>query len=515
MNDNHSVNWEVQIENVLRSHAGVREVAVVRDGRDFIRAFVVPDDRYVDDVLGRKSAQSLILAKWRKTYDLTQLTKDASSSPLGFNTCGWNSSYTQQAIAAEEMREWVEATVADILSLAPRTIYEIGCGTGMLLMKIAPRCHRYAAADFAPAVLTRLREQLLKVPTLAERVYVMERIADDFDGLDPSSFDTVVINSVAQHFPSVAYLTKVLEQAVNIVRDGGHVFVGDIRNLPLLPAFASSVELFRAADEMSVEELRDRVRRRIQTQKELVLSPAYFLWLQDRISRISRVEIQLRRDRSDNEMSRYRYHAILHVGHQTIAPFEVEFLDWAEHEWQLDEIRSLLRRRPGECIGIKRIRNARLEKDLVILAKLGAADGPRTAGQVRRETEQTVRRGIHPRDLVDLRTPDLVCQVFLSWAACRTDGSYDALFVPTGSLQGQCSPAINWPRPGVAQFMQFANAPGQIRLHGELLDQLRTHCRHNLRERLVPGDIKVVDTLVSTIRNEELLAALGSQFGGP
>jgi len=283
-----------RVKNVLCSHPGVREVAVARDSRNAISAFVVPNDEYMDDILGRRSAETTVLGKWRKTYDLTQFTKDAASAPVGFNTLGWNSSYTRQAIPAEEMREWVQTTVTDILLLAPKTLYEIGCGTGMLLMQIAPRCHQYVAVDFAPAVLARLREQLRNVPTLVERVQVMERTADNFDGLDQNSFDSVVINSAAQYFPNVVYLTKVLENAVNIVKPGGHVFVGDVRSLPLLPAFATSVELFQAGDEVSVGELRDRIQRRIQLEQELRLSPAYFLFLQRRSLKISRVEIQPR-----------------------------------------------------------------------------------------------------------------------------------------------------------------------------------------------------------------------------
>ena|ERR1035437_1676487 len=264
-----TIHREIQIENVLRAHPGVRAAAVVRDEGNTIRVFVVPDDEYMDDILGRTITGSTVVGKWRKAYDLSQLTKEAASAPAGFNTIGWNSSYTRQPIPREEIREWVEATVADILRLAPKRVYEVGCGTGMLLMRIAPHCDRYVAVDFSPAVLARLNEQLMTIPALAERVQVMERRADNFSGLDRDSFDTVVLSSVVQYFPNSAYLTRVLEDAVNVVRPGGHVYVGDIRSLPLLPAFASSVELFQAADEMSAEELRDRIRRRLQREQEL------------------------------------------------------------------------------------------------------------------------------------------------------------------------------------------------------------------------------------------------------
>src|SRR5205085_11679692 len=133
---------KASIDAHLRTHPGVHDVAVVAD-ECMIQAFVVPEDKYIDEVLGYTTAELSVLAKWRKVYDLTQLAKDAASAPVGFNTLGWNSSYTRKPIPAEEMQEWLQTTVADILSLEPKCVYEVGCGTGMLLMKIAPSCTKY------------------------------------------------------------------------------------------------------------------------------------------------------------------------------------------------------------------------------------------------------------------------------------------------------------------------------------------------------------------------------------
>ena len=339
---------QTAIEQLLREHPGVEDSAAFQDVRDGWVAFVVPNNAYLDNISGRGDAGSTVLNKWRKTFDLSQLVKAAVDAPVGFNTLGWNSSYTRQPIPPDEIREWVEATVGEILELEPKAVYEIGCGTGMLLMRIAPRCDRYVAVDFSPVVLSRLREQLQMIPDLAERVEVKERKADNFADLDSNSFDTVVINSVAQYFPNVAYLTKVLEGAVNIVKPGGHVYVGDNRSLPLLPAFASSVELFQVADEITSQELRDQIHRRIEREQELVLSPAYFLSLRNRFPKISRVEIRPVRGRADNEMSRYRYEAILHVGYEEAALSEDEFSEWTESRQSLTDIRSSLLQHPTE-----------------------------------------------------------------------------------------------------------------------------------------------------------------------
>ena len=207
---------------------------------------------------------------------MSQLNKEAAAAPVGFNTIGWNSSYTRNPIPLDDMREWVENTVGEILRLRPGVVCEFGCGTGMLVMRVAPQCSRYVAVDVSPVVLDRLREQLRTVPAIADRVKLVEGRAADITGLAEDSFDTVVINSVIQFFPNAAYLTKVMENAVNIVRPGGHVYVGDVRSLPLLQAFASSVELFQAADELKRPELRDRIRRRVEREPELVSSPAHF-----------------------------------------------------------------------------------------------------------------------------------------------------------------------------------------------------------------------------------------------
>ena len=499
---------EAQIADVLRLHPGVRDAAVVRRG-DAIRALVVLNDTYIEEVLGFDSTASKVLGKWRKVFDLTQFTKQAASAPVGFNTLGWNSSYTRQPIPAEQIREWVESTVAEILPLAPRIVYEVGCGTGMLVLRLAPHCERYIAADFSSATLAGLRQQLRKVPELTGRVEILERGAHDFDGLSPCSVDTVVINSVVQYFPSVSYLTKVLQNAVNIVKDGGHIFVGDVLSLPLEPLFASSVVLFQAKDEDRAGQLRQRIQRRIKAEPQLVLSPQYFLSLKHQLPRVSWVEIRPRRDRSDNEMSRYRYHAVLHVGHESRATSNIEFVDWTEHQFTLDDIREWLQQQQGECIGMKAIGNARLEGDLAMLARLTSADAEDTAGELRCAKEQAVRRGVHPRDLVDLGM-SMGFQVILSLAACRADGSYDAVFVPQFLDAPSCLP-IEWPQAEASEFIRLGNAPGQERFRNELLDQLLTHCRQNLPHAMVPDDITVVDGLRTEVRLGPAEALNGSK----
>ncbi len=483
------------IQRALLTHPAVREAAVIQMSGNHVAAVVVPDSKFIDNDLGRAAAESAVVGKWRKIFDLSQLSKQATAAAVGFNTIGWDSSYTRRAIPDEEMREWVENTVGDILSLKPKSLCEIGCGTGMLVMRVAPHCERYVAVDQSPAVLERLREQLQTAPDVAARVEVVESQAAQLDHFSENTFDTFVLSSVVQFFPNADYLSNVLENAINIVRPGGHVYVGDVRSLPLFRLFATSVERFQAADELGAADLRERIRRRVDREPELVLSPAFFLSLPRRFPKVSRVDIRPLRGRADNEMTRFRYEAILHIGPDSAPIFDGEFLDWAERQWGLDEIRSMLRQHPNQPIGFKGIRNARIEKDLAAMAILDGADAGFTAGELRKKSEQNTNKGIHPQALFDLEDEHLGVAVFLSWAACRNDGTFDAFFIPKQNLQGSTFPRINWPAPDASAFLRHANAPGQGKMRSDLTDQLMELCKQNLPQDSVPREIILVDSL--------------------
>lgn len=481
---------------VLQEHPAVRDVAAchISPDRDDVLAFVVADDSYTDDFLGRKEAASNQIRKWRKTYDLSQLTKTAAASTFAFNIVGWNSSYTRQPIPQEDMREWVDSTVERILALTPTEVLEIGCGTGLLLLRVAPGCKRYVGVDFAPSVLMRLREQLAPREELLKKVEVLERAADNFEGFAGNSFSTVILNSAAQYFPSLSYLNRVLENALHVVKPGGHIFVGDKRNLMLWRAQAASVEAFQAAPQTSVAELRERIQKRLCNEPELVPSPSYFLSLKQRFPKISRVEICPRRGDRDNEMTRFRFDAILEIGTESAPIVEISFLDPPVQGWNLQRIRSLLSIGRLEAIGCARIRNARVTRDVRLLAELASANSQLPVSELKERLERNAAEGIHPEEIVRLAA-ETGYQATMSWACCYPDGSYDAAFIPAGFSKGSAFPAVHWPQPNRAAYAYQSNAPGQREIREKLVDELLGHCRLKLANNLVPATLHLVDSI--------------------
>src|SRR5262249_50316362 len=148
-----------------------------------------------------------------------------------------------ESLGAEAMREWLDDRVERILARQPRRVLEIGCGTGLLLFRIAPHCESYCGTDVSRTCLDSVERQL---PGLAlPPVELLERPADDLHGL-AGGYDAVIVNSVVQYFPDLDYLLRVIDGAFALLAPGGFLFLGDLRSLPLLPAFHAAVEVERA-----------------------------------------------------------------------------------------------------------------------------------------------------------------------------------------------------------------------------------------------------------------------------
>ena len=69
-------------------------------------------------------------------------------------------------------------------------------------------CSRYWGRDFSAVVLDQLRRSLAADADRNCEIRLLQRRADDVEGL-AEAFDPVVINSVAQYFPNLSYLTRV------------------------------------------------------------------------------------------------------------------------------------------------------------------------------------------------------------------------------------------------------------------------------------------------------------------
>jgi len=513
-----------EIEAALCEHGAVEQAVVVahedQPGGKRLVAYVVKTSL---EEAGQEEDLNSIQKRiddWKNVYDEVYADQAQETQDTLINPRVWISSYTEQTFPVEEILECVEDTVARILALRPRRVLEIGCGTGLILSRVAPHCEFYYGTDLSGQALSQLKSQLGRLG-LEGKVELLEQSGDSFDGVPRQYFDLVVINEVVHYFPGVEYFLRILERLQDLITPESAIFLGDLRNLELLEAFRASVEVYRAAGIITLGQLRERTDKRIRREKELLIAPEFFETLKKEWPWIEDVEIDLKGGHHDNELVKFRYDAILYVGWAWREKTDSRCLDWLGDGLSIAGLRQRLAE-GDETLEIHGVPNSRLRTDAKILRLLAEESGERRLEQFLQELQEDADPyDVSPQQLRELGR-EAGCRVRLSWPSPGPLGAYKAIF----QRQIEIRKVERGARPQVTEGMgrdrrrwnRYANRPLQGVTGREQVEQWRAFLLDRLPEYMAPAVFIELESLPLTANgklNRRALPAPGGASSEP
>lgn len=460
-----------EIEARLRADPEIRDAACVlhtdREG-SLLVAYVVPTSA--------EDATAGQVESWRAVFD-ERIYADVGRRGDGtFETAGWNSSYDGRPIPDTAMRDWAGDITAQARALGARRVLEVGCGTGLLLLDLARDAERYVGTDISEAALAHVRGVIATDPARWPGVDLKRQPADDTTGLDPGGFDLIILSSVIQYFPSADYLAAVLDGLAPLLAEGGAILAADVRHLGLMRSFHASVASFKAAPGTSAATLRGHVDQRLAGERELHVDPAFFATFAARHPGLGDVRIRLQAGRHDNEMTRFRYSAVVRRA-PAPAGSPVETLAAPA---DLVPVAGRLDAGPAALL-VTGMTNDRLAGVLALEAALAA--GTATPGRDRLDEP-----GLHPEDVRAL-AGERGYAVELGWS--RGDpGRFDALF------HREFPPArLPVAEPDGRGLQALANRPQRAVEVAELVPAIRARLAEALPDYMIPAQFVLLERM--------------------
>ncbi|MGD9210836.1 MAG: amino acid adenylation domain-containing protein, partial [Desulfobacteraceae bacterium] len=388
-----------EIESILKQHPAIKDSLVQISQQNplavTITAYLILNKNFHHHIEHLHPS-----SEWENIYN-TLYKQSFDPNEHSFNIAGWQSSYTLEPIPANEMKIWRDSTVTYLLNFQPQHVLDIGCGTGLFLFPLTEHCRSYTGTDLSQAVIKELEQSVSSHPNLSNKVTLHCKAADDLSSFPAQSFDTVLLNSVIQYFPNIQYLVDVIKKAVDLIKDKGILFIGDVRDYRFIELFHSSVRFYQAAPETNRVQLQHLVQKSINEERELMIDPEFFTLIQAEIPRIQSVWLTLKRGHYSNELIKFRYDATLFIGRPEVKNNKQNIyeLNWPAMKYSQNKVLDFIESNSPDYLIVKGVLNSRVQQD-VINSRLTKENTWKTIGELKRSIVGCNKNnmGGHPED---------------------------------------------------------------------------------------------------------------------
>lgn len=183
-------------------------------------------------------------------------------------------------------------------------ILEVGIGSGMIAMQLAPCCKTYSGCDISKIVLDKLdgmakerkMNNLRLYPYAADEIYHIQE-----------KFDIILMSSVTEYFSGYNYLRKVIERCIEQIDGKGVILFADIFDLDKKDSYRQSVYQYAKAH--------PGVRYKRDFSHELFIPHEYWKDIANQFPQITKTFISNKIGRYKNEINRFRYDVLFEVNH--------------------------------------------------------------------------------------------------------------------------------------------------------------------------------------------------------